>query len=85
MNTRNPEALTETKQYILNAMDKLDSAHTEAGEPGIMASLTDSGELDMVAMTAVHCQNHPKETIYNAAAFVYRGTRDMERQFGTAK
>ena len=85
MDTENREMLADIKQYVLNVMEKLDAGHTEAGEPGIMASLTDNGSLNMVALTAVHCQKFPKQTIFNASAFVYRGTRDMQKQLGTAK
>ena len=71
--------------YILNTMEKMDSKHTEQGEPGIMAQLSDNGRVNMAAATSVHCRDYPKMTIYNSAAFVYRGIRDMQLEFGTAK
>lgn len=83
--TVTPDRILELKTYILNTMDNLDTRHIEAGEPGVMSNLSDAGEVDMAAATAVHCHLHPKLTIFNSAAFVYRGVRDIEMQFGTAK
>jgi len=71
--------------YIMNSMEVMDSRHTEAGEPGIMAQLSDEGRLNMAAAASVRCRNYPKMTIYNATAAVYRGIRDMQIQFGAAK
>jgi len=33
----------------------------------------------------VQCRNNPDMTLYNSASLVYRGVRDMEIDFGTAK
>lgn len=71
--------------YIENMMYNLDQRHTDNGEPGIMSQLSDKGELDMAILAVEHCRLHPNSTIYNAAAFVYVGMRDLEIQFGTAK
>jgi hypothetical protein len=71
--------------YISNTFETMDSRHTEAGEPGIMAGLSDNGLRDLAAAVAVHCGNFPRLTVYNAAAFVYRGTRDLMIDLGTAK
>lgn len=71
--------------YVLNTMDDLDIKHTQAGEPGIMARLSDDGRKRMVPITSVNCRDHPKMTVYNSAAFVYIGIREMQIQFGNAK
>ena len=80
-----PERIRPLSLYVLDAMDGMDDSHTEQGEPGIMAQLDDSGRAEMVAATSVHCRNYPKMTIHNSAAFVYRGIRELEIGFGTAK
>ena len=71
--------------YIENSFDAMDSAHTEAGEPGIMAGLLDKGLTKMAILAVVHCRSNPKSTVYNFAAFVYRGYRDFQIEMGTAK
>ncbi len=85
MDSHNQDQIHQAAVMILNIMDTLDNAHTERGEPGIMNQLSDQGEIDMAAMTSVHCREHRQMTIYNSAAYVYRGLRDLEVQFGTAK
>jgi hypothetical protein len=79
------DKILEVGNYIRNVMEDLDEQHTNGGEPGIIAGKTDQAMVDMLAMTTVHCRNNPKSTLYNAAAFVYRGTRDLETMFGVAK
>jgi hypothetical protein len=71
--------------YVLNTMDQTDLRHTRAGEPGIMAQLSDSGRANMAVLTSVNCEQNPKMTVYNSAAFVYGGIRDMQLQLETAK
>ena len=83
--SKNKEMIRQLSAYIQNTMNKMDARHTENGEPGIMAQLSDEGLVGLVAVVAAHCQTHPRETVYNATAFVYRGTRDLEMQFGAAK
>ena len=63
----------------------LDDAHTQQGEPGIMARLSDEGMIDMAAMTITFCRKNPKATIYNTAAKVYREMRDLEVALGAAQ
>ena len=83
--TRQPDLVLQGYLYIVNTMEKMDAGHTEKGEPGIMAALSDQGLKNLAAMATVHCENFPKMTVYNAVSFVYRGVRDMEIQFGVAK
>lgn len=71
--------------YVLNTMDEIDTKHIQAGEPGIMAQLSEDGRYHLAAAALANCRHHPKMTVYNSAAFVYRGIREMELQFGTAK
>ena len=71
--------------YIFNTMKYMDNKHRGQGEPGIMAQLSDKGRVNMAAATSVHCRDYPKMTVYNSAAFVYRGIRDMHLELGTAK
>lgn len=77
--------LIEVVNYIKNVMETLDSKHTENGEPGIIAQLSDEGFKTLVATTTVWCRDHPRQTVYNSAAFVYTGAREMELEMGTAK
>ena len=84
-NTVDREKLREFYLYMGNAMDGLDIDHIQAGKPGIMASLSDDGRQNLVAGAAVQCRNHTNMTVWNAAAVVYRGIRDLEMQFGAAK
>jgi len=83
--TEEGQKLQEFYLYMGNVMDGLDVDHIQSGTPGIMASLSDDGRRNLVAAAAVQCRNHPNMTVWNAAAFLYRGTRDLEMQFGTAK
>lgn len=73
------------KIYIFNTMEDLDSKHTQQGDPGIMAQLSDEGRVNMAVVTVFHCRSYPKMTVYNSAAFVYRGIRDLQLELGTAK
>jgi hypothetical protein len=83
--TEEGQQLQEYYLFMGNTMDGFDIDHVQAGNPGIMASLTDDGRRNLVAAAAVQCRNHPNMTVWNAAAFVYRGIRDMEIELGTAK
>jgi hypothetical protein len=71
--------------FIQNAFEKFDRTHTEVGEPGIMAALSDNGLSGLVAMASVKCRNMPRLTIYNSASQVYRGIRDLQIEMGTAR
>jgi hypothetical protein len=84
-NASNFAKLQEYYLFMGNVMDGLDIDHIQSGSPGIMASLSDDGRLNLVAAAAVQCRNHQNMTIWNSAAFAYRATRDLEMQFGTAK
>ncbi len=77
--------LIDLVDYIKNVMETLDLAHTESGEPGIITQLSDHGFMDLVGMTTVWCRDHPRQTVYSAAAFIYTGTRELEIDLGTAK
>lgn len=79
------EAIEAIGNYVENTMDEMDLKHTENGDPGIMAQLSDDGLKHFIATSLAYCDAHPKSSIYNAAAFVYRGMRDLEMQFGVAK
>jgi hypothetical protein len=83
--TEEGRKLQEYYLFMGNTMDGLDIDHIQAGKPGIMASLSDDGRQNLVAAAAVQCRNHQNMTIWNAAAYVYRGIRDMEMELGAAK
>jgi hypothetical protein len=85
MDSKNTERIREFLVYEFNVMDTMDIEHTQRGEPGIMSQLSDEGKINLASVTSVQCRNHPKMTVYNSTALVYRGTREMEIQFGTAK
>jgi hypothetical protein len=85
MDSNDRERKMEIIVFIQNAYEKFDRAHTEAGEPGIMAALSDNGLAGLVAMASVKCRNTPRLTIYNSASQVYRGVRDLQMEMGTAK
>jgi hypothetical protein len=84
-NNKDMDGIGDAVQYIENVFDNLDSSHVENGEPGVVGQWSDQGLRDNVAVVATWCQQHPKETVYNAAAEVYNGIRSMEMEFGTAK
>ena len=85
MDSENYERIRQFDRYIFNIMDKMDIDHVQDGEPGIMSQLSRDGRASLFAATSVSCRNHPNMTVYNSAALVYRGTREIEIQFGTAK
>ena len=68
--------------YIENVFDRLDSGHTEEGEPGIMAKLSDEGLTKLAITAAVQCTHYPKKRVFDAAAGVYRGVRDFQKEMG---
>ena len=71
--------------YVINTMEDMDAAHTNIGEPGIMAKLSDRGRINMAAAVSVHCRNILLSTVYNSISFVYRGIREMQIEMGTAE
>jgi hypothetical protein len=73
------------RDYIKGVMYELDQSHTDSGEPGILAQMSDGGQIQVAIQSVEHCRLHPASTIYNAAAFVYVGVRAMEMELGTAK
>ena len=79
------DTVREVGLFVENTMQDLDSNHTDNGEPGIMADMTDHGRASAIAAAMGFCRQHPKATIYNEAASAYQGLREMERQLGTAK
>ena len=85
LDTSNKSDIHDFVVYVDNQMDALDTAHTSQGEPGIMAQLSDKGRTQLDIVVAKECRDHPLETVYNAAAKIYVGTRDLETMFGTAK
>ena len=66
-------------------MEYLDQTHTDKGEQGIIAQLSDESMTGMVVLAVTYCRNHPQSTIYNASAMAYRITRTMEMRMGVAK
>jgi hypothetical protein len=74
-----------TDKTPCSVMDTMDIDHVQRGEPGIMSQMSESGKTNLFAVTSVQCRNHPSMTVYNSAALIYRGTRDIEIQFGAAK
>jgi hypothetical protein len=79
------EAVREVGLFIENTMQDLDFKHTDNGEPGIMAGMTDHSRSNAVGAAVGFCRQHPRATIYNEAASAYDGLRDIEMQFGVAK
>jgi hypothetical protein len=69
----------------VTTMQDLDFKHTDNGEPGIMAGMTDHNRATAVATAVGFCRQHPRATIYNEAASAYQGLREIEMQFGVAK
>lgn len=81
----NREKALEAVTFIKNAMEALDSMHTENGEPGIIAQLSDDGFTKLALLAVERCREYPKSTVYNSAAFVYQGTREAELSTGLAQ
>jgi hypothetical protein len=84
-NNKDMDGIADAVQYIENVFDGLDSRHVENGEPGVVDQWSDQGLRNNVAVVAGWCQQHQKETVYNAAAEVYNGLRSMEMALGVAK
>jgi hypothetical protein len=85
MDSKNNERIRQFLIYEFNVMDGMDIDHVQRGEPGIMSQLSDDGKINLASATSVQCRSHPNMTVYNSTALVYRGTRELEIQFGTAK
>ncbi len=85
MNSHTQIRLHQSAAMIMKIMGKLDSAHIEHGETGIMDKLNNQGESAISELTSVHCREHPNMTIFNAAAYVYDGLRGLLIQIGTSK
>jgi hypothetical protein len=83
--SKDPARVLPFGEYVLSAMDDVDTKHVRRGEPGIMARLSNNGRNNMVAIASVNCRDHPTTTIYNSAVFVYTSMRAMQLQIGTAK
>jgi hypothetical protein len=79
------DAVRNIGLFVENTMQDLDFKHTDNGEPGIMAGMTDHVRATAVATAVGFCRQHPRATIYNEAASAYQGLRDIEVQFGLAK
>lgn len=84
-NDKDIDAVRDVGLFIENTMQDLDFKHTDYGEPGIMAGMTDRGRASAVVAAVGFCRQHPKATIYNEASSAYQGLREIEMQFGTAK
>jgi hypothetical protein len=84
-NDKDIDAVRDVGLFIENTMQDLDFKHTDNGEPGIMAGMTDQGRASAVVAAVGFCRQHPKATIYNEAASAYQGLREIGMQFGTAK
>jgi hypothetical protein len=79
------EGALEVMIFIKNTMEALDSIHTDNGEPGVIANLSDDG-FSHIALAAVeNCREKPKTTIHDSAAFVYMGLRELEFSVGGAR
>ena len=78
-------AIREIGLYIANTMRDLDLNHTDNGEPGILAQMTDEARATAVVAAIEFCRQHPRATIYNEAGAAYDGLRDMELELGGAK
>ncbi len=85
MDGRSQNKIRQSAVTVLNIMGKIDSAHIQHGEPGIMSQLNKQGGVAMAELTSVHCREHPDMTIFNAAAYVYSGIRSLLIQIGAAQ
>ncbi len=85
MSQQDQDAEINYFQYVTGVFSNLDSMHVENGEPGIVGQWSDDGTLHSVILVSGWCEEHPKETVYNAAAEVYNGLRGMEMALGGAK
>ena len=67
---------------IRNVMETLDETHTDAGEQGVLASLSDKGMMMIVISAVEDCRDHPRKQLRDAAAKAYMGLRAMQQMFG---
>lgn len=77
--------LLDYMTYVSNVFDQLDLRHTQNGEPGIATGWSDKGRADNVLVAFEECRQHPRMTIYNAAAVTYAGLRALETSLGVAR
>ena len=80
MDSKNNERIRQFLICEFNVMDAMD-----IGAARRLSQLSDDGKINLASATSVQCRSHPNMTVYNSTALVYRGTREIETQFGTAK
>jgi hypothetical protein len=78
-------AVRDVGAYIENAMQALDLHHTDEGEPGIWAQMSDHARGEAAGAAIGFCRQHPRSTTYNQAADAYDGLRGIELMLGGAK
>ena len=84
-NSSNVAVASAISEFIRNDFQIFDANHTNNGEPGILAGMTDRTMATMVAGVIGYCRLSPKATIYNESYQVYDGLRGIALQFGFAK
>lgn len=76
------ESVPEIVTTIKNVMETLDETHTDAGEQGVLAPLTDQGMMWIVISAIEDCRNHPRKQLRDAASQSYMGLRAMQQMLG---
>jgi hypothetical protein len=77
------DSIPEIVTTITNVMQTLDDTHTSAGEPGVLAPLSDQGMSSIIAVAIEDCRDNPRKRLRDAAAKAYMGLRAMELMFGS--
>lgn len=63
---------------ITNVMVGLDDIHTNAGERGALAPLSDQGMTSVISLAVEDCREHPQKRLRDAAAKAYMELRATE-------
>lgn len=68
--------------YIASIMRTVDLYHVKQDEPSAIDPLNERGFNTIVVMAVMHCQDHPDQTVQEAAIATYIGHRVMQTEFG---
>lgn len=81
-NDKNASGAVAVMKYVNNEWETLDDNHMEAGDPGIMAQMSDKARLSNEIVVPAWCESHSAETLHSAADEIYEGIREMSLQLG---
>lgn len=75
------DGIIEAGTTIKNVMQSLDDIHTNNGEAGVLAPLSDKGMSSIIALALVDCQSNPRKKLRDAASKAYMELRAFQQSF----